>query len=339
MIPIKKDAKIYIVSFPNFESGGPELLHQLCRSLTDLGFNAYMYYDGMPKKAADPTPEKFKKYGTRYVDKIEDSINNYLIFPEAIEITAKRNKKIRKIMWWLGVNHYLVYSEIWKRPLWTYAKHLGQAILNIRPSYFMYELKRSDFVFLGQCNYVISFLNNKGIKNVPLLSDYISLDFIESSEKSLAKRGKDRKNQVIYNPGRNIQYVKKLIKFAPDIEFVPLVGYKPEELKKVISDSKIYIDFGSHPGKDRLPRECAMLGCCIITSTRGSAGFYEDLPISSEYKFRRTGENIPKIVKKIRHIFENYDNEIINFDFYRDRIREEKKMFETQVENLFLEVN
>ena len=82
-----------------------------------------------------------------------------------------------------------------------------------------------------------------------------------------------------------------------------------------------------------------MLGCCIITSTLGSAGFYEDLPISSEYKFRRTGENIPKIVKKIRHIFENYDNEIINFDFYRDRIREEKKMFETQVENLFLEVN
>ena len=40
-----------------------------------------------------------------------------------------------------------------------------------------------------------------------------------------------------------------------------------------------------HPGKDRMPREAALLGCCILTSTLGSADFFDDVPIMSEYKF------------------------------------------------------
>ena len=33
---------------------------------------------------------------------------------------------------------------------------------------------------------------------------------------------------------------------------------------------QVYIDFGHHPGQDRLPREAVQCGCVVITGTRGS---------------------------------------------------------------------
>ena len=39
------------------------------------------------------------------------------------------------------------------------------------------------------------------------------------------------------------------------------------------------MDFGFHPGQDRLPREAALLKNCIITNREGSAAFYKDVPI------------------------------------------------------------
>lgn len=52
-----------------------------------------------------------------------------------------------------------------------------------------------------------------------------------------------------------------------------------------MSKSKVYIDFGNHPGKDRIPREAAISGCIVITGKRGAAAFAEDVCIPETYKF------------------------------------------------------
>ena len=49
----------------------------------------------------------------------------------------------------------------------------------------------------------------------------------------------------------------------------------PEQVVDLMSESKVYIDFGNHPGKDRIPREAVINGCCVITGVRGSARFKE----------------------------------------------------------------
>ncbi|WP_300926347.1 hypothetical protein [uncultured Dubosiella sp.] len=330
---INKNSKIYIVTYPHYESGGPELLHQLCAELQSLGFESYMYYDDMPIHG-NPVPEKFKKYNTRYVTEIEDSPQNYLIFPEAIEKTSKELKNINKIMWWLGINHYLLFSEIDKHPIRRYAKHWIMYLIGKRPSYTMMQLRKENIIFLAQCHFIVSFLNRKKIYNVPILSDYISEDFIQYNRYGI-KRGDERENIVLYNPSRNTRYVKKLMKAAPEMKFIPLVGLKPDELKELISKAKVYIDFGSHPGKDRLPRECAILGCCILTSTIGSAGFYQDVPISDEYKFIRNRKNIFKVINKINEIFNNYDQKSLDFEDYRTFIKNEKELFKQDVEKIF----
>ena len=43
------------------------------------------------------------------------------------------------------------------------------------------------------------------------------------------------------------------------------------QIIQILSRSKIYIDFGFHPGVDHLPREAAILKNCIITNKEGSA--------------------------------------------------------------------
>ena len=45
---------------------------------------------------------------------------------------------------------------------------------------------------------------------------------------------------------------------AQDLRWVPLIGMTTEEMRSCMSKSKVYIDFGNHPGKDRIPREAAI---------------------------------------------------------------------------------
>ena len=66
------------------------------------------------------------------------------------------------------------------------------------------------------------------------------------------------------------------------------------------------MDFGYHPGKDRMPREAALFGNCIITNQKGSAKNNLDIPIKSKYKFSEVKTNIPKINKQIERIFNDY---------------------------------
>ena len=65
-----------------------------------------------------------------------------------------------------------------------------------------------------------------------------------------------------------------------------------------------YIDFGPHPGMDRLPREAALAGCVVITNCEGAANFQEDLPLPSEFKFGSF--DVDKICQLLRDCCNNH---------------------------------
>jgi len=111
---------------------------------------------------------------------------------------------------------------------------------------------------------------------------------------------------------------------------------KRTEVLDLLKSAKVYIDFGNHPGKDRLPREAATLGACVITSRRGSAGYFEDVPIPEEYKFEDTKENIPLIVAKIKDCLEHYEQRAKDFDYYREIIAKEPEKFTNDVKKIFI---
>ena len=109
-----------------------------------------------------------------------------------------------------------------------------------------------------------------------------------------------------------------------------------DEVKVLLSQSKVYIDFGNHPGKDRLPREAALLGCCIITGKRGAAKYDEDVSIPAKYKFDDVKKEIEKIGNMIKECIDNYEINIKEFEDYRKKIANERKQFEKDVYKVFV---
>ena len=113
---------------------------------------------------------------------------------------------------------------------------------------------------------------------------------------------------------------------------------KSEVVEKLCT-SKLYIDFGNHPGKDRFPREAVVCGCCIITGKRGSANNNIDIPIPDCYKFKDDENNIPVIINTIQNIMEHYEVVLTDFQAYKRKTMYEKDVFIKEAVNLFSKDN
>ena len=106
----------------------------------------------------------------------------------------------------------------------------------------------------------------------------------------------------------------------------------PLLIKKLMLNSKIYIDFGHHPGKDRIPREAALCGCCVITGFKGSAMFFDDVNIFEQYKFEEDLSNFSSLIEDIFNNFEIHHNQ---FSFYRKQIELEEEQFKLEIKKIF----
>ena len=142
---------------------------------------------------------------------------------------------------------------------------------------------------------------------------------------------KSKKNIVCYNPTKGIDITNEIINNNKDIEFIPLIDMSEVQIINVLKSSKVYIDFGNHPGKDRIPREAALSGNCVISSISGSAKYFNDMPILNKYKM----VNIDNIGEIINDCFLKFDENNSNFDLYRSNIKNEKEEFFNQVKKIF----
>ncbi len=354
-IQVKENCKIYIMSPANVATGGPEALHQLAFTLKNsLKLNTFIYY--VPQTKQNPIHDNYKMYSINFVKEVEDDPNNILIVPEYFEFLqiAKKFNKIQKAIWWLSIDNYFGYRfrkknsklirSIIKIPF-NFINFFNLLTFNFFglitiQDYLKFIYKSSNLfkqrelsqgnIHLAQSKYAFNFLSKK-IINLDILSDYIRDDFFDS-----IKFDKEKKENIItYNPLKSNQYMKKIINNNKKITFIPLVGLKKDEIINILKKSKIYFDIGSHPGKDRIPREAALLGNCIITNKRGSASNIEDINIPNDFKFNENFFNIKKITKKINYVFNNYEAESKKFDPYINKITLEKKVFENEVKKIF----
>jgi hypothetical protein len=122
----------------------------------------------------------------------------------------------------------------------------------------------------------------------------------------------------------------------PQWKFRPLRGLNREQLAQAFLDAKLYMDFGHHPGKDRLPREAALHGCCVITACHGSAANPVDVPIAQRYKLDVTHpafvQRFGEVAGAVLASFESCSRE---FDAYREVIRREQQEFDRQILEAF----
>ena len=329
---IFEDTKIYIMAPANTASGGPLLLHQLCYNLRKRNIDAYMVYINIGNN--EPIHAFYKKFNLPYV-LTKDIINkneNILITCETITdiIYNEQVSCLRKVIWWLSVDFFLNDYK--------FTSHLNS--INILKTKFIRKYnfdKNIEIIHFVQSYYARKFLMLNGIKNELIydLSDYLDPIFTENLELSL---NTTKKNIVVFNPKKGFEYTSKLIDLASkkhEIEWIPIINMTPEQVNDTLRSAKVYIDFGNHPGKDRIPREAAMCGCCIITGKMGSAQFFEDVSINEEYKFEDIDENLYDVLDKIKYIFNNYNTEIEKFKQYRKKIMHEYKIFQKEIDIIF----
>lgn len=322
---INEKTQIYVACPPNSATGGPELLHQLVYKLNKKGLNSHIFYYP-PDIYKNPIHPNYKRYIDKYVKRIDDNKDNILIVPETRTFILKEYKHIQKIIWWQSVDNYLnrIKGE----------KNLIRRFLRINSFFNIYNKREHKIIdlHLVQSKYAEMFLKKYNITNIKYLSDYIRQDFIDRT-KNLDLNNKI--NWVLYNPKKGFDFTQKLIEKYKDIEWKAIINLTPDEVTELIAKSKVYIDFGNHPGKDRLPRECALLRCCVITNKTGSAFYIEDVPIKNDYKFDTSTEKIENIYKKIKSCLINFDSELKNFEEYREIIKNQEEIFDVEIDQLF----
>lgn len=313
--------KIFVCCPGDAITGGPELLHQLVDTLREQGKNAFISYYPFDKKFLCPKP--YRHYNTTQ-NPIEDNESNLVILPEVATKIAKNIKYSDIAIWWLSVDNY--FDMTGENIIRDHLRHLKNLIQGKKIK--IYKTKKYKHFY--QSEYAKIFLEKNKISGLALT------DFLGENHTHKATTVEKRKNIIAYNPRKGKKTTNKIIKSAPLLHFEPIQNMTPEQVRKLLETAKLYIDFGHHPGKDRLPREAAAAGCCVITGRRGAAENAIDIAIPENYKL---DENSPKFTSKtlqtINEVLDNFNEKTKDFNEYRQKIIEEKQLFKNQVFEIF----
>mgnify|MGYP004642941243 CR=1 FL=1 len=342
MIKLYNNSKFYVLAPAGVATGGVELAHQLVDAINKRDREAYIVYvkDGVEFINA-PVTKEYSSYDIHTAADIDDDGRNIIVLPEIYSRFIPRIKNAQICFWWMSVDNYLkgagamgyfhLVTRLHNRDSWVRtAFTLASKIIRRSDSYVSLSAMRQNarITHLYQSDYAKCFLFSHGITNTLPMRDYISRNI------RTIKPAEERRNVILYNPKKGMFFTKFIQKNLCKYEFKPLVNMTKSEIDNAFGSAKVYIDFGNHPGQDRLPREAAMGGCCILTSKNGSANFFEDVPIDDKYKFLRKRSSINDIVRLVESIMEDYNTHSRDFDAYRRYISMQPTIFEQDVNRL-----
>lgn len=279
--------KIYIIS-PWFKTGGTESLHQLCQIARDRGYQSYMFYIDAPNDTDVLFSEDYPSI--ERVSIMEDKTGNVLVYPEIYSPTMFNIYFIQQIMWWLSYDKGLHNLEILDK-----YPNLKHAFQSQYAKYFVTSTGK---------------LTNKQVFD---LTDYVKIEryYVVPERKQ---------NIILYNPTKDV--VTPQFCTLANFQHVGLKDLTRDELSKILSCCKVYIDFGSHPGRDKIPREAALCGCIVITNKTGSAGNNMDVNIDDKFKYTNDLDNLPNLINEIFTNYEEISNEQSDYKqkIYQDKV-------------------
>ena len=307
--------KVLHICPANFATGGTESIHQLVSAMNKVDdVHAKILYVNWNGKDT-PQPKEYFHYGCEYITEFPKDFKECVIFPEVYgnQAIEPQYKDCIVAMNWAGVD---VYD-------W-----------NVPESQRGIYLQRKDMIHIARSKYAVDYLTKKGLKPIEVACT-VSDEFFEGFEEQT------RWNTVLYNGvGFKLTPFQKVVmekcKQKYNVKFMPLINYTREQMIKLFRGSKLYIDFGEFSGRERIPREAALCGCCVLTSKLGCAGYYDDVAIQDEYKF--DSNELDKAVEKIVYILQNYHKCKNDFDCYKDSLKHDREVYPNQVKELCNEI-
>jgi hypothetical protein len=323
---MQKFKKVLVICPGGVVTGGPEAMHYLTFVLRKLGVNAFIVYT--------PFTDKFnltEAYSEMEVPiaEYEDEEGSLIIFPEINPMLALSVKKAKAAIWWLSVDNFLERRHL--SQLRDRFRFFKKAVKGERPLGGVKALK--NLIHFSQSEYSGKYLQSNGLIPIPFYEPINQQFLRERINPGVA----GRVDEILFNPVKGKLVTDALIQKFPNIKFTALKGFDRKALTEKLGKAKLYIDFGHHPGRDRMPREAAMHGCCIVTGILGSAQNMIDVPIEAKYKLDSSTPNfLANFEALVDDIFINFPKHYETFEAYRRLITDEPKRFQTQLEKYFL---
>ncbi len=330
-IEIKNKIKRVVILCPAYlVTGGVENLCQIYASLKKLGYEVYMLW------TTSNFPQISKKYknGQCLLSKIDQTflntayISNYdvnyldkdilldeetlVIVPEIWIDIISFFENAKKAISWLSISNFDGCGKS------TICKNLiAQKQLNYL-----------NCVHLSQAPWIQKILKSWGANSF-LLGDYISKiyftkNIINKSEKLIA-----------YFPRKGGELASKFVNKYSDLDYIKLENFTQNEMIFALDISNIYIDFGSFPGKDRIPREALLRNCVIFIHNQGCATDTESFPIDDYFRFSEQDVLDGTLYEKIKIVLADYENMQKKQSFMRNQILQEQDLFEKNIKDFF----
>jgi tetratricopeptide (TPR) repeat protein len=255
-----------ILFCPQVVTGGPEAMHQLAYTINALGGNAKIAYYGAISRTSlandqvecsyQPDPnlvEAYAAYQPVVLSRASLKPRTLVIFPEVLAEVARKMTACPRAIWWLSVDNAVVSN-----PKLT-DKQTAREILD-----------EPQLIHLYQSEYARHFLQHHvGLRNLFPLFDFINRDYIEEGESS----AREARRHVAIFPRKGGPLAAQFVASAQGIDFRLLQNMSRAEVRAALRECAIYIDFGHHPGKDRVPREAAASGAVVFLHEGGRCAF------------------------------------------------------------------
>lgn len=178
----------------------------------------------------------------------------------------------------------------------------------ISPLDFVYD-PAFKVTHLAQSRYAADHLSGRNLDAV-MVTDHLNSDSLSEFRRL---RSAPKENIIAYNPAKGMEITRRLIRRAPHITWAPIQRMTRPEVVDLLGRCKAYIDFGNHPGRDRLPREAAAAGACVVVGRRGSAANDVDVPIPEKYKFSTSVEDEAGVIDLLDVVLTDHARHITDF--------------------------
>lgn len=305
-------------------TGGPEALHQLSDSLLGQGYDARVWYtqagdlevlaaavaqqgggDVVLRVPARTNPfDDYDKYRVVQADVLHVGADTCFVLPEVYINWMKYLQRSRSVVWWLSVDNAL--------------EGLGPRHVNLN------SLRHPRVLHAWQSGYARDFVNALGLPNALPLSDYTPLGGITQGLP---------KTDIAMNAGGKVIYDVAAIAARLEREChtrVHLIkGMSREQVYDSLGRSKLFIDLGNFPGKDRMAREAMLRGCCVFALDAGAA---RDYALPDEFYFKP--EHVDQIFPAARLVMDDHAHHFALQRTALEAVTRERLVFEREAGRL-----
>ncbi|MCR1781700.1 hypothetical protein KVF89_04060 [Nocardioides carbamazepini] len=318
-------------------TGGPEALHQLVDALRSLGHDAALV--AMPGTEGRPRVADYDHYDAPEREAARCGPRDAVVTPEVWVPRAAVVGSATWFCWWLSVDNSPVFMDARRRHNGLLLSRTPAAALRALPRATARRLlgparrrRLGAAVHLAQSVYAREFVARELGTSVGLLSDYVTAT--PADREGLVADGDVP--VVSFNPAKGGEAVAKVSELlTTPVRWLPIAGMSPSEVEDALRRSDVYLDLGSLPGKDRIPREAALHGAVTLLAARGAGANTQDFPLPDEHRIPLEPDLVRNTVGTLQQVLADLPGHARRQRAFRSHLATERRRFADEVRTVF----